>query len=61
MRMRRFTVGTVKKSIAAISPMEPRALHRPLEDRYLLAQRQVLRSECRAVLEQQPEEARDDL
>jgi hypothetical protein len=44
-----------------ISPMEPRALHRALGDGYLLAERQVLRSEFGAALEQQPEEYRDDL
>ncbi len=44
-----------------ISPMEPRALQRALEDGYLLAERQVLRGERRAALEQQPEEDRDDL
>jgi hypothetical protein len=41
--------------------MEPRALHRALGDGYLLAERQVLRSEFGAALEQQPEEYRDDL
>jgi hypothetical protein len=44
-----------------ISPMEPRALHRVLEDGYLLAERQVFRGQCRAALEQLPEEHGDDL
>jgi hypothetical protein len=44
-----------------ISPTASRALQRPLGDSHLLAQRQVLGSERRAVLEQQPEEDRDDL
>ena len=44
-----------------ISPAEPRALHRALEDGYLLAERQVLCDECRAALEQQSEEDGDDL
>jgi hypothetical protein len=41
--------------------MEPRALQRALEDGYLLAERQVLRSECGAALEQLPEEGGDEL
>ncbi len=41
--------------------MELRALHRPLEEGYLLAERQVLRGERRAPLEQQPKAYRDDL
>ncbi len=41
--------------------MESGALHRALEDGYLLAERQVLRGERRAALEQQPEEDRDEL
>ena len=44
-----------------VSPTEPRALHRALEYGYLLAERQVLRGERRAALEQQPEEYPDDL
>ncbi len=44
-----------------ISLVEPRAFHRALEDGYLLAERQVLRGERRAALEQQPEKDRDDL
>jgi hypothetical protein len=44
-----------------ISPMEPRALHRALEEGDLLAERQVLGGERRAALEQQPQEYRDEL
>jgi len=44
-----------------VPPTEPRAFHRALEDGYLLAERQVLRGERRAALEQQPEGVRDDL
>jgi hypothetical protein len=44
-----------------ISRTEPRALHRALEDGYLLAERQVLHGQCRAALEEQPEAYRDDL
>jgi hypothetical protein len=44
-----------------VSPIEPRALHGSLEQGYLLAQRQVLRGERRAALEQQPKEYPDDL
>ena len=44
-----------------ISPVEPRALPRALEDGKLLPERQVLRGERRAALEQQPEAYRDDL
>jgi hypothetical protein len=44
-----------------ISPIEPWALHRALEDGTLLAECQRLRSEFGAALEQQPEENRDDL
>ena len=36
-----------------ISPMEPRALHRALENGYLLAEHQVLRGEFRAALNHQ--------
>jgi hypothetical protein len=41
--------------------MEPRALHRALEDDDLMAESEVLRGECGATLDQQPEEDRDDL
>ncbi len=41
-----------------VSPTKPRALRRALEDGYLLAERQILRGERRAALEQQPEEDR---
>ncbi len=44
-----------------VSPMEPGALRRALEDGYLLPERQVLRGECRAALEQHPEKDRDAL
>ena len=44
-----------------ISPVDPGALHRALEDGDLLAERHVLRGERRAALEQQPEEDGDDL
>jgi hypothetical protein len=44
-----------------ISLTKPRALHRALEDGYLLAEGQVLRGQCRAALEQLSEEDRDDL
>jgi hypothetical protein len=44
-----------------VSPMEPRALQRALEDGTLLAERQVLRSELGAALKQLPGEDGDDL
>ena len=44
-----------------VSLTKPRALHRALEDGYLLVERQVLRSECGAALEQLPEEGGDEL
>jgi hypothetical protein len=44
-----------------VSPMEPGAHHRALEDGHLLAERQVLGRQCGTALEEQPEEDRDDL
>ena len=44
-----------------VSPMEPRALHRALEDDDLMAEHQVLCDECGAALEQLPEEGGDEL
>jgi hypothetical protein len=41
--------------------MEPRALHRALEDDDLMAERQVLCDESGAALEQLPEEGGDEL
>jgi hypothetical protein len=41
--------------------MEPRALHRSLEDYDLMPERQVLCDECGAALEQLPEEGGDEL
>jgi hypothetical protein len=41
--------------------MEPRALHRALEDDDLMAQREVLCDGCRAALEQLPEEGGNEL
>jgi hypothetical protein len=40
--------------------MEPRALHRALEDDDLMAESEVLRGECGAALEQLPEEGGDE-
>ena len=40
--------------------MEPRALHRALQDDDLMAEREVLRDECGATLEQLPEEGGDE-
>jgi hypothetical protein len=42
-------------------PMEPRALYRALEDGYLLAEPQVLRSEFGAALEDLSEEDGENL
>ena len=44
-----------------VSPMEPGALHRALEDGKLLPERQVLRSEFGAALEDLSEEDGDNL
>ena len=44
-----------------VSPMEPRALHRALEDDDLMAKSEVLRGACGAALEQLPEEGDDEL
>ncbi len=44
-----------------VSPMEPRAFHRALEDRKLLPERQVLRSEVGAAQANLSEEDGDNL